>query len=54
MGEVFTTHMSTTHAAYGEALGITTAMADGVIPTVKEPFCAPAGGAQHLPTNAAS
>ena len=37
VGETFTAHLATTHAAYGEALGITRA-GDGVTPTVQEPY----------------
>jgi hypothetical protein len=38
VGETFTAHLATTHAAYGEALGITSAPADAPIPTVQEPY----------------
>lgn len=38
VGEPFVAHLATTHAAYGEALGITSAAADAPIPTVQEPY----------------
>ena len=37
VGEAFTAHLATTHAAYGEALGITSAV-EGGTPTLQEPY----------------
>lgn len=38
VGEVFTAHLTTTHAAYGEALNITSAESAAAVPTLQAPY----------------
>lgn len=38
VGEVFTAHLTTTHAAYGEALNITSAEPAATVPTLQAPY----------------